>query len=126
MATSQASGINSFRFYNSTYILDLLPPPSSSSSFLSLMMNTFLLLIILLLSFVVLLLAFFALSSCLGDEIRAAWSGRQRNTVPTTFGLQYARMMGGSHSSGQASWESIEMQDMFDHEDDYDDEGHRR
>lgn len=79
-------------------------------------MNTFLLLIVLLLSFGVLVLAFFALSSCLGDEIRAAWSGRQNSrTIPTTFGLQYARMMG--QSSGNAGWEQIEMQDMIDGDD---------
>ena len=83
-------------------------------------MNTFLLLVVVLLSFLILLLAFFALSSCLGDDIRAAWSGRQSGSIPTTFGLQYARMMG--HSSGQAGWEQIEMQNMLDDEDD----GHRR
>ena len=82
-------------------------------------MNSFLLLVVVLLSFLVLLLAFFALSSCLGDDFRAAWSGRRSGSIPTTFGLQYARMMG--HSSGQAGWEQIEMQNMLD-----DDDGHRR
>ena len=79
-------------------------------------MSPFLLLLILLFAFIVLLLAFFALSSCLGDEIRAAWSGGRSQTsrtfVPTTFGLQYARM--SQHHSGQAGWEQIEMQDMMD------------
>lgn len=75
-------------------------------------MNSFLLLLVLLLSFAVLILAFFALSSCLGDEFRAAWSGRQTRSIPTTFGMQYARMMGTGNS--QAGWEQIEMQDMFD------------
>lgn len=89
-------------------------------------MNTFLLLLTILLSFLILILAFFALSSCLGDEIRAAWSGRQsRNTIPTTFGLQYARLMTGQSSGGggQAGWEGIEMQEMLDENDDID---HRR
>jgi hypothetical protein len=74
-------------------------------------MNGFLLFVVLLLSFVVLTLAWFALSSCLGDEIRAAWSGRRSATMPpTTYGLQYARYMG---QSGAMS-EDIEMQDMLD------------
>lgn len=85
-------------------------------------MNSFLLFLTLVFSFAVLILAFFALSSCLGDEIRAAWSGRQnRRTIPTTFGLQYARMMGQSH--GPAGWEQIEMQEMVDGGDE---EGERR
>lgn len=61
---------------------------------------------------VAVLLTFFAISSCLGDELRAAWSGRVRNTVPTTYGLQYARIMG--HGSHQSGWEQIEMEDMLD------------
>lgn len=76
------------------------------------MMNSFLLLMVVLLCFLVLVLAFFALSSCLGDEIRAAWSGRSRNSIPTTYGLQYARMIG--HGGNQAGWEQIEMEDMLD------------
>lgn len=80
-------------------------------------MNTFLILIILLLSFVVLLLAWFAISSCLGDDIRALLSGRSRNTMATTFGLQYARMMG--HGGSQAGWEQIEMEDMLDKDDEH-------
>ena len=75
-------------------------------------MNTFLILMIFLLWFIVLLLAWFAISSCLGDEIRAQWSGRARNAIPTTFGLQYARVMG--HGGNQAGWEQIEMEDMLD------------
>ena len=57
-------------------------------------MEWFALAIILLISFLVLVLAFFALSSCLGDEFRAAFSGHRRQIVPTTYGLQYARLMG--------------------------------
>ncbi|SMQ54134.1 unnamed protein product [Zymoseptoria tritici ST99CH_3D7] len=73
-------------------------------------MNSFLIIIILLLSFIVLVLAWFAISSCLGDEVRAAWSGRRSaNFPPTTYGLQYARHMG---HSGALS-EQIEMQDML-------------
>ena len=74
-------------------------------------MNTFLLLMVGLASFLLLVLALFALSSCLGDEIRAAWSGRERY-VPTTFGQQYARSMG--HGGNQAGWEQIEMEDLMD------------
>ncbi|KAK4544965.1 hypothetical protein LTR36_003870 [Oleoguttula mirabilis] len=62
--------------------------------------------------FIVLVLAFFALSSCLGDEIRATWSGHSRTARPTTYGLQYARVMG--HGGNQAGWEQIEMEDMLD------------
>jgi len=84
-------------------------------------MNTFLLLIIVLLSFLVLLLAWFAISSCLGDEIRALLSGRQQRFVPTTYGLQYARAV--AHDGTQAGWEQIEMEDMLDKRfDDIDDE----
>lgn len=83
-------------------------------------MNTFLLLLTLLFTFAILILAFFALSSCLGDEIRAAWSGRRSNsTIPTTFGLQYARLM-SSQSSGGGGWEGIEMQEMLDENEDKD------
>jgi hypothetical protein len=74
-------------------------------------MNGFLVIVLLLLSFFVLILAWFALSSCLGDEIRAVWSGRQSSSLPpTTYGLQYARYM--SHSGALS--EQIEMQDMLD------------
>lgn len=75
-------------------------------------MNWFLLLIVLLLGFFVLLLAWFAISSCLGDEIRAHLSGRRQRFVPTTYGMQYARVMG--HGGSQAGWEHIEMEDMLD------------
>lgn len=74
-------------------------------------MNVFLLLMVGLACFLVLVLALFAVSSCLGDEMRAAWSGRQRY-VPTTFGLQYARSLG--HGGNQAGWEQIEMEDLMD------------
>jgi hypothetical protein len=74
-------------------------------------MNAFLLLMVGLASFLLLVLALFALSSCLGDEIRAAWSGRERY-VPTTFGQQYARSMG--HGGNQGGWEQIEMEDLMD------------
>ena len=60
--------------------------------------------------FVVLVLAFFALSSCLGDELRIAWSGHSRTAMPpTTYGLQYARAIGN-----QGGWEGIEMEVMLD------------
>lgn len=74
-------------------------------------MNTFLILCVSLLGFLVLVLVLFALSSCLGDELRAAWSGRGHD-APTTYGLQYARSVvnGGSH----AGWEQIEMAELLD------------
>ena len=75
-------------------------------------MNTLLALIVFLLCFLVLLLAWLAISSCLGDEIRAQLSSRTSREIPTTFGLQYARMMG--HGGNQPGWEQIEMEDMFD------------
>lgn len=80
-------------------------------------MNTFTILCIALLGFVVLVLALFALSSCLGDELRAVWSGREPGP-PTTYGLQYGRslMNSGSHTG----WEQIEMADLLDKD------GHRR
>lgn len=65
-----------------------------------------------------LILAFFALSSCLGDDFRTWLTGRDRNAPATTFGLQYARLM--SHGASQGGWEQIEMEDMLnktsDHE----------
>lgn len=75
-------------------------------------MNFLLVFIILIACFVALVLAFFALSSCLGDELRATWSNRSRTSRPTTYGLQYARAMG--HGGNQAGWEQIEMEDMLD------------
>lgn len=79
-------------------------------------MDSFTLLVVILLSFVVLLLAWWAISSCLGDEIRSHTSGRTSRTIPTTFGQQYARLMG--HGTSQAGWEQIEMEDMFDKDED--------
>jgi hypothetical protein len=80
-------------------------------------MDTFAILLILLVSFLVLVLVWFAISSCLGDEVRAAISSRRRNFVPTTYGLQYARMMG--HGGSQTGWEQIEMEDMIDKTDEH-------
>ncbi|KAK0942360.1 hypothetical protein LTR29_006124 [Friedmanniomyces endolithicus] len=75
-------------------------------------MSWFIALMVFLLCFAILVLAFFALSSCLGDEIRAAWSGRSISNMPTTYGLQYARIIG---QSGQhAGREQFEMEDMLD------------
>ena len=75
-------------------------------------MQTSTVLLITLISVVIVLLVFFAISSCLGDDIRAHFSGRRREVIPTTFGLQYAQMMGQGGAS--AGWEQIEMQDMID------------
>jgi hypothetical protein len=90
--------------------LELKFNPDIKPSFFDIM-NVFLLAMVGLAAFVILVLAAFALSSCLGDEIRAAWSGRERY-VPTTFGQQYARSMG--HGGNQAGWEQIEMEDLMD------------
>lgn len=76
-------------------------------------MDLFIIFLISFISFMVILAVFWALSSCLGDEVRAHWAGRSSATsVPTTFGLQYARIMG--NSANQAGWEQIEMEDMMD------------
>lgn len=75
-------------------------------------METFPILIIVLVSFTVLLLVWLAISSCLGDEIRAHLSGRPRRMIPTTFGLQYAQMMRQSGST--AGCEQIEMESILD------------
>ncbi|TKA21812.1 hypothetical protein B0A50_08639 [Salinomyces thailandicus] len=58
-----------------------------------------LLIFIFLATFAALVLAFFALSSCLGEEIRAAVMGGGG---------------GGSGGSLQTGWEQIEMEDMLD------------
>lgn len=79
--------------------------------------NSLYALLIIAVVFIVLLLAWFAISSCLGDEIRAHLSGRQQERTPTTFGLQYARMVG--QSGNTAGWEQIELQDMLDTTDDH-------
>lgn len=79
-------------------------------------MDLFLLFVIISLSFLVLLFAWLAVSSCLGDEIRAHLTGRSSRTVPTTFGQQYARLMGQGNQT-QAGWEQIEMEDMLDKSD---------
>ncbi|KAI6855314.1 hypothetical protein KC343_g2991 [Hortaea werneckii] len=97
-------------------------------------MNLLLLLSLLLGIFLTLLLAFCALSSCLGDEIRAVWfqqqPGRRHHSwqnsrssapSPTTYGLQYARFIGGGAAAagggvvqGSSGWEGIEMEDLLD------------
>lgn len=91
-------------------------------------MNILLLLFVLLGIFLSVVLAFFALSSCLGDEIRAVWfqQGRRQSSrsaaPPTTYGLQYARFMGGAAGAaagggvvqGSSGWEGIEMEDLLD------------
>ncbi|KXT07960.1 hypothetical protein AC579_8602 [Pseudocercospora musae] len=75
-------------------------------------MNTFSVVLVLLISFAIFALALFALSSCLGDEIMAAWRGGWSRTVPTTYGLQYARFMGQGGHAGYS--EHIEMENMLD------------
>jgi hypothetical protein len=77
-------------------------------------MSAFLLFIVLITSFAVLLLLWFVLSSCLGDEIRAAWSsrGQREHTLPTTYGLQYAQLFANSDPRHGLS-EQIEMDAMM-------------
>ena len=75
-------------------------------------MNSFVILVIFLSCFLALILAWFAISSCLGDEIRAAWWGRQSRRLPTTYGLEYARFI--SQASHTAPAEQIEMQDFLE------------
>lgn len=74
-------------------------------------MGVFTILLVFLACFAVFTLAIFALSSCLGDEIRAAWSGRRTRHIPTTYGLQYAQAMGQGGHAGYS--EHIEMEDML-------------
>lgn len=93
---------------SSETLIDVTSAPLSTSS-----MSTFVVLLVILVTFTILVLVFFALSSCLGDEIRALWSGQDRY-MPTTYGLQYARSM-ANHSS-QGGWEQIEMAEMLNSE----------
>lgn len=73
-------------------------------------MDGFLVFVIVTAAFAALVLAWFIISSCLGDEIRAAWNGRQ-HTTPTTYGLQYAQYIG---QGGPASYsEQIELDEMI-------------
>lgn len=73
-------------------------------------MTTFTIILILLLIFLILTLTFFALSSCLGSELRSAW-GRRNRLPPTTYGLQYAQFMGqGGHGTHS---EHIELENML-------------
>lgn len=82
-------------------------------------MNTFLLLMLGLATFLALTLAWFAISSCLGDEIRALLSRRRRQYIPTTYSMQHYGRFGMPHGGGR---EGIEMENMispgWDHEDD--------
>jgi hypothetical protein len=73
------------------------------------LMSSFLLVVVLVTVFAMLVLLWFALSSCLGDEICAAWSrGRQQErALPTTYGLQYAQLFGSAGRHGLS--EQIEM-----------------
>ncbi|KAJ9623289.1 hypothetical protein H2203_006229 [Taxawa tesnikishii (nom. ined.)] len=73
-------------------------------------MNIILLLVVLFLIPLFLLLAWFAFSSCLGDDIRAHFAGTNLNPRHATYGQHYARTMGSG--AGQAGWEQIEMEDV--------------
>jgi hypothetical protein len=61
----------------------------------------------------ILFVAYLALSSCLGDSIRATIS-RRRNEDRTrmSFGRNYGRALGSGVGHG-AGWEQIEMEDMM-------------
>ncbi|TID25692.1 glutamine amidotransferase type 1 [Venturia nashicola] len=70
----------------------------------------------------VLLLAWLVLSSCLGSSVRSRVS---RSSIPghqPSFGRNYA--MGLSSGTGPGGWESIEMENMLNPEDEFD--GSRR
>lgn len=60
--------------------------------------------------------AWLAVSSCLGDEIRAQWSGRYR-TTPVTYGRSYTRGAMSGGYVGQGEWEGIEMANLAEEED---------
>jgi hypothetical protein len=55
-------------------------------------MNAFYVILLGLAVFLSLMLAWFALSSCLGDDVRAAWSGRRPATMPTVRTKQQQRL----------------------------------
>ncbi|TKX21895.1 hypothetical protein C1H76_5787 [Elsinoe australis] len=67
-----------------------------------------------------LLLAWCALSSCLGDSVRARFGGVTVNPRYGNYGRSYARQM--ASGAGQGGWEQIEMQDMMDERDHSDDD----
>lgn len=73
-------------------------------------MNSFLIIVFSLSFFLAMVMAFFVISSCLGEEIRAVWRGRSTASMPTTYGLQYARSM----SERGTNLEQIEMENMLD------------
>ena len=65
-------------------------------------------------TFLALVLAWFAISSCLGDEIRAVLSRRRRQYIPpTTYSLQHYGRFGMAHGGDHAGWEGIEMENMI-------------
>ena len=67
-----------------------------------------------------LLTAWFALSSCLGDSIRARISGITVNPRHGSYGRTYGR--NASSGVGQGGWEQIEMEDMMSRDFDEDDD----
>ncbi|OCL15280.1 hypothetical protein AOQ84DRAFT_279300 [Glonium stellatum] len=79
-------------------------------------MNVLLLLGLLLFLPLLLFVAYLALSSCLGDNFRARFSGITIHSRHASFGRSYARSMGSG--AGQAGWEQIEMEDMLGREED--------
>ncbi|OJD40683.1 glutamine amidotransferase type 1 [Diplodia corticola] len=68
----------------------------------------------------VMFIAWMALSSCLGDSLRATIAGASMNPRQASFGRSYARGLGSG--TGQAGWEQIEMEEMLDHVEDSDGE----
>ncbi|OCK80200.1 hypothetical protein K432DRAFT_382435 [Lepidopterella palustris CBS 459.81] len=74
-------------------------------------MNVLVLLTLLLFLPLLLLVAFLALSSCLGDNFRARFSGITINAVHASYGRNYARGLGSG--AGQAGWEQIEMENIL-------------
>ncbi|KAF2143724.1 uncharacterized protein K452DRAFT_224199 [Aplosporella prunicola CBS 121167] len=65
-------------------------------------------------------IAWLAVSSCLGDNFRARIAGVSVNSRHPSFGRSYARTLGSG--AAQSGWEQIEMEDMFDHTHEEDDD----
>jgi hypothetical protein len=74
-------------------------------------MNVLLLLSLLFFFPLLLWLAFLAVSSCMGDRLRARVAGISFNPSIRTFGRNYGRGLGSG--SGAGGWEQIEMEDMM-------------
>jgi len=79
-------------------------------------MNVIVLLTLLFFIPLLLFAVFLGLSSCLGDNFRARFSGINVNPRHASFGRSYARGLGSG--AGQGGWEQIEMEDMLGEDED--------